>query len=109
MDHTSDIERIDGVCQAIRASCADGQTIAFVSGNFNVVHPGHLRLLKFATEQADVLVVGVNPDVTPGVTVAQEMRMDNVRSIALVNHVVRLDTPAPSFITRLRPDIVVKG
>jgi rfaE bifunctional protein kinase chain/domain len=99
----------DVVCQEVRASCRAGQTIAFVSGNFNVVHPGHLRLLKFATEQAAVLVVGVNPDSTPGVTVAQEMRLDNVRSIAFVQHVVRLEKSASDFIAQLKPSIVVKG
>ena len=109
MDHLIDISRADEVCRAIHASCASGQTIAFVSGNFNVVHPGHLRLLKFAAEQADILAVGVNPDATPGVTVPQDMRVDNVRSIAFVNHVVRLEDSATSFISRLQPTVVVKG
>jgi len=99
----------DVACREIRASCRADQTIAFVSGNFNVVHPGHLRLLKFAAEQADVLVVGVNSDSTPGVTVAQEMRLENVRSIAFVQHVVRLDKSASDFIARLKPTVVVKG
>ena len=33
--------------------------IVFVSGNFNTLHPGHLRLLRFAAECGDLLVVGV--------------------------------------------------
>ena len=33
---------------------------AFVYGNFNILHPGHLRLLKFAKESADYLVAGIN-------------------------------------------------
>jgi len=33
--------------------------IIFVSGNFNIIHPGHLRLLRFAKECGDYLVVGV--------------------------------------------------
>jgi rfaE bifunctional protein kinase chain/domain len=99
----------DVVCREIHASRRPDQTIAFVSGNFNVVHPGHLRLLKFAAEQAEILVVGVNPDHTPGVTVGQEMRLENVRSIAFVQHVVRLDKSASDFIARLKPSVVVKG
>jgi rfaE bifunctional protein kinase chain/domain len=99
----------DDVCRAIRATCGPDQTIAFVSGNFNVVHPGHLRLLRFAAEQADILVVGVNPDAAPGVTLAQEIRLDNVRSISLVTHAVRLTDSASEFIARLRPTLVVKG
>ena len=108
MDHLINTSP-DDVCQAIRASCGPDQTIAFVSGNFNVVHPGHLRLLRFAAEQADILVVGVNPDAAPGVTLAQEIRLDNVRSISLVTHVVRLTDTASEFIARLRPTLVVKG
>src|SRR5579859_5137027 len=99
----------DVVCQEIRASCRADQTIAFVSGNFNVVHPGHLRLLKFATEQADVVVVGVNADDVPGVTLPLDVRVESVRSISMVNHVVGLDVPAATFIEELKPNVVVKG
>src|SRR3954471_23638654 len=109
LDHLIDMSRADQTCQEIRASCEPDQTIAFVSGNFNVVHPGHLRLLKFAAEQADILVVGVNPDTTPGVTLAQDMRLENVRSISFVHHAVRLEDSATAFISRLQPTIVVKG
>jgi rfaE bifunctional protein kinase chain/domain len=90
-------------------ACGDSKSIAFISGNFNVVHPGHLRLLKFAAEHADVLVVGVNSDKTAGVTLPQEMRLDNVRSISVVDYAVGLDVPAATFIKALKPNVVVKG
>ena len=90
-------------------ACGDNKSIAFVSGNFNVVHPGHLRLLKFAAEQADVLVVGVNSDKVSGVTLPQDVRLENVRSISIVDHVVGLDVPANTFIEALKPNAVVKG
>jgi rfaE bifunctional protein kinase chain/domain len=93
----------------IRTACGDNKSIAFISGNFNVVHPGHLRLLKFATEQADVVVVGVNADNVPGVTLPLDVRVENVRSISMVNHVVGLDVPAATFIEELKPNVVVKG
>lgn len=109
MDQLIDTAHGDTVCRAIHASRGIGQTVAFVSGNFNVVHPGHLRLLKFAAEQADILVVGVNPDETPGVTLAQDMRLENVRSISFVQHAVRLEKPASEFIAQLEPSVVVKG
>ena len=34
----------------------------FVSGNFNVIHPGHQRLLKFAKGLGDKLIVGIDSD-----------------------------------------------
>ncbi len=103
-----DINSRDLECQKLRFAC-DGKTIAFVSGNFNVVHPGHLRLFKFAAEQADVLVVGVNSDTVAGVSVPQDMRLENVRSISMVDFAVGLEEPANEFIAALKPDVVVKG
>ncbi|MGE3302320.1 MAG: PfkB family carbohydrate kinase [Hyphomonadaceae bacterium] len=87
----------------------DRRSVAFVSGNFNIIHPGHLRLLRFATENADVLVVGVTPDGTRGVTVPEALRAEALKSIAFIDHVVLLREPAESFIAKLQPDIVVKG
>ena len=48
----------------------------FVSGTFNVLHPGHLRLLKFAKDSGERLVVGVLSDRVAGVAahVPQEFR-----------------------------------
>lgn len=94
--------------EQIRAK-AGGQRIAFVSGNFNILHPGHLRLLKFASEVADFVVVGLRPDTTNGVTVAGAMRLESIRALSLVYEAVLLDGSVSDFISLLKPDIVVKG
>ena len=52
----------DAVVLDIRRRAGIGRRIVFVSGNFNIVHPGHLRLLQFAAECGDFLAVGVNAD-----------------------------------------------
>lgn len=83
--------------------------IVFVSGNFNVVHPGHLRLLKFARECGDFLVVGVNNQNPASLTVPSEMRLEGVRAISLIDHAVLLDESPSRFIARLKPAVVVKG
>lgn len=83
--------------------------IVFVSGNFNVVHPGHLRLLRFAADCGAFLVVGVNDKSSPGTSLPEDLRLEGVKSIKLVNFAFVLhDTPA-AFIERLKPAIVVKG
>ena len=38
------------------------KNVVLVTGNFNVLHPGHIRLLKFAKSFADKLIVGVFSD-----------------------------------------------
>jgi len=90
-------------------SRADGRRIVFVSGNFNIVHPGHLRLLKFAAEAGEFLAVGINPDSTSGVTVPLTMRLEGVASLGLVGHAFELHEAPDAFIARLQPDVVVKG
>src|SRR5688500_3846230 len=60
--------------------------LVFVSGNFNVVHPGHLRLLQFAAECGDFLVVGVHDQSFPGAKLPEGMRLEGVRAISLVKH-----------------------
>lgn len=92
-----------------RARAKGAQRLVFVAGNFNVVHPGHLRLLKFAAEVGDFLVVGINPDNTPGVTIPASLRADGVQAIGFVDYGLILNEAPEHFIAKLQPDIVVKG
>lgn len=99
----------EAIAQTLRAQLSEGQRISFLTGNFNIVHPGHLRLLKFAAEIGDVLIVGVNPDTASGVTIPGALRLEGVRSISYVDHAVMLETTPEEFIAALKPDFVVKG
>ena len=82
-----------------------------VSGNFNVLHPGHLRLLRFAQELGDRLTVCVQSDRLAGdhAHVPEQLRLDGVRSISFVTESFLLDEPIGDVIERLRPEFVVKG
>ena len=84
---------------------------ALVTGNFNVLHPGHIRLLKYAKNFAKHLVVGVFSDSLAGdaVDINQELRQEAVGAIDLVDEVVLIDKPLNEFIIERRPDIIVKG
>lgn len=83
----------------------------FISGNFNVLHPGHLRLFKFAKELGDVLMVGINADSIGGsaIHVPEQMRLDNVSSNILVDETILIDKPIKIILEEIKPDIVVKG
>ena len=99
----------DVVVEEVRARAGAGRRVVFVSGNFNIVHPGHLRLLQFAAECGDFLVVGLNPDSTAGVTVPASMRLEGVQAIGIVNYAFMLSEAPQFFIERLKPEVVVKG
>lgn len=82
-----------------------------VAGNFNVLHPGHLRLLRFAKESGNELIVAVQSDRLAGKAahVHEHLRLEGVLSIAWVDEAFIFDEPLTSLIARLQPDVVVKG
>ena len=86
-------------------------TTVFVSGNFNVLHPGHVRLLRFAKELGERLIVGVCSDriAGEGAHVPEKLRLEGVECNSWVDDVFLLDEPPAEAVRRVRPNIVVKG
>ncbi len=105
------LRRLDAanLAEDIRAQAPEGARIVFVSGNFNVVHPGHVRLLQFGAQCGDFLVVGVLDEPHRSVTVPGPMRLEGVQAISLVNYACLLHVPLEEFILALQPDVIVKG
>jgi len=93
----------------IRETLGSDARIVFVSGNFNVLHPGHVRLMRFAHELGDCLVVGVNPDSAPGVGAVSADRLEAVSSNRYVAAAFAIDEKIEDVLRALRPAIVVKG
>jgi len=101
--------RTETILSELRLRSGSARKIVFVSGNFNIVHPGHLRLFHFARECGDFLVVGVNDQQPDKLPVPSEMRLEGVRAISLVDYAFLLREAPESFIARLKPAVVVKG
>jgi rfaE bifunctional protein kinase chain/domain len=97
----------DEICLSVPV----GHTVAFVHGNFNILHPGHLRLLQFAKECGDFLVVGVHTNrLAAGEALLDEThRLEAVKANNWVNYAFLLDAPPEDFVSALKPDVVVKG
>ena len=74
----------------VLANFPDGKLI-FVSGNFNVIHPGHLRLLNFAKSCGETLIVGLFPDTSPEVLVGIEDRRAGLIALECVDDVVPIE------------------
>ena len=81
----------------------------FVYGDFNILHPGHLRLLKFAKESGDYLIVGVNCDTINTKGITQDIRLESVQATSYVDESFILNVDAIEYISQNKPDIVVKG
>ena len=83
----------------------------FVSGRFNILHPGHMRLLRSAKEYGERLVVGVESDRLAGFAahLPENLRLEGLQGHSLVDEAFIFDELITDLISRLRPDIVVKG
>ena len=84
---------------------------AFVSGVFNVLHPGHLRLFKFAKQNASMLVVGIESKKMIGDNNlhSDKSRLDVVSKCEWVDKVVLIENNLEKVIKKIKPDIIVKG
>ena len=100
---------IDAIIRDIRSRVPDGREIVFLSGNFNIIHPGHLRIINFAASCGDFLVIGVNADDRGAPLLPEAMRCDSVKAIGIVDYAFVLTIPPEDFIARLHPTVVVKG
>ncbi len=96
--------------QELRPIAQVGKRIVFVSGTFNIVHPGHLRLLRFAAECGDYLVIGVLSDrLASSAHLSHDLRLEGVTAISWVDRAFVLHDAPEAFIAELRPAVVIKG
>lgn len=108
----------------------NGQGVVCVSGCFDLLHPGHVRLLEQARALGDVLVVAVQSDASVRAAADRESRAQRapakytpprpitpaaeraeiLAALAAVDCVVECDEASPrEFLGRFRPDIFVRG
>ncbi|MGK8489676.1 D-glycero-beta-D-manno-heptose 1-phosphate adenylyltransferase [Nocardia asiatica] len=96
---------------------ARGGRLVATGGCFDLLHPGHVALLRQARAMGDALVVCLNSDASvrrlkgprrPIVTAEDRARL--LTALASVDAVVEFDESTPSaLLDRLRPDVWVKG
>jgi D-glycero-beta-D-manno-heptose 1-phosphate adenylyltransferase len=102
---------------AVAGDRAEGRTIAFANGCFDLLHVGHVRYLQGAAEVADRLVVAVNDDRSvaglkgPGRPIlAGSDRAELVAALRGVDYVVLFGDPTVERLLRLlKPDVHCKG
>lgn len=97
------------VLENIKNLSARGKSLVFVWGDFNVIHPGHLRLLNFAADCGDILVVGIRPDSSPSAVIPQDLRLQGLQAISVVDYAFVLGGTPEEFIEEVKPQVVVKG
>lgn len=103
--------------ERVHAARAQGSTIVFANGCFDVLHVGHVKYLAGAQALGDVLVVGVNSDDQvaiqkgPGRPILPAVeRAEMLAALESVDYVTIFDEPTvENLLLALKPDVHAKG
>ncbi len=93
------------------------KVIVFTNGCFDILHRGHIELLRRAKKLGDILIVGLNSDnsvhLLKGINRPVQNENDRAQILAaleMVDYVLIFDEETPEqVIAEIRPDIQVKG
>src|SRR5271155_4995453 len=102
-------EQLVGVRQAWKR---EGRKVVFTNGCYDILHPGHIRLLESARSLGDVLILALNTDSSvqrlKGPTrplISQDQRAELAAALAAVDAVTFFDEDTPrDLIASILPD-----
>ena len=108
---------LQALAEVVAKARGQGRRVVFTNGCFDLLHVGHLHLLRKARSLGDMLIVGVNSDRSvrqlkgPGRPLINERdRATLLCALEPVDYVVIFDEREPGrVIRRLLPDVLVKG
>ncbi|MDZ4818307.1 MAG: D-glycero-beta-D-manno-heptose 1-phosphate adenylyltransferase [Planctomycetota bacterium] len=115
--HRGKLRQLDDLLAELARHRNDGRRIVFTNGCFDILHAGHVALLRYAKSQGDILVVGLNSDASirrlkgADRPINQEyQRIATLSEIQCVDHLLVFDDETPlRLIEAIRPDVLVKG
>jgi cytidyltransferase-related domain len=95
----------------------EGQKIVFTNGCFDLIHVGHIRCLRGAKKEGDILVVGVNSDESVRKTkkegrplMPENERLEILSALVYVDYLTIFSEPTVDEILRkIRPHVFAKG
>jgi D-beta-D-heptose 7-phosphate kinase/D-beta-D-heptose 1-phosphate adenosyltransferase len=111
------LKSLEELKSAVLQAQARGQKIVFTNGCFDILHRGHLHLLREAKALGDLLIVAVNSDRSvqqikgsARPVISQAGRAELIAALEMVDYVILFDEGDPyRLIDELRPDILAKG
>src|SRR5277367_5537559 len=91
--------------------------VVFTNGCYDILHPGHIRLLEAARSLGDILILALNTDASvqrlKGPTrplMSQDQRAELASALAAVDAVTFFDEDTPrDLIAAVLPDVLIKG
>jgi D-glycero-beta-D-manno-heptose 1-phosphate adenylyltransferase len=94
-----------------------GKTVVFTNGCYDLLHPGHVRLLEQARNLGDILILALNSDASvrrmkgpSRPMISENDRASLALSLSAVDAVTLFDEDTPrELIAEVLPDVLIKG
>ena len=91
--------------------------LGFLNGVFDIIHPGHVELIKFAGDICDKLVIGINSDTSTRKIKGKNRPINNeidrkntLMSFNYVNEVLIFNEKSPTkIINKIKPNVIIRG
>ena len=108
---------LDDLILAVQERKRSGERVVFTNGCFDLLHPGHIRLLAECRSLGDALIVAINTDASVRKNkgpsrplIPEHERAEVLAALAAVDYVTVFDEPTPrEIIAAVLPHILVKG
>ena len=108
------LEELGAIAAQARAA---GKSVVFTNGCFDLLHRGHVHLLREAKAAGDLLIVGLNSDRSVKTIkgsgrplLPQSDRVELIAAMEMVDYVVLFDEPDPyKLIAAIKPNVLAKG
>ena len=109
--------RRDELVEARAGWKREGKTVVFTNGCYDLLHPGHIRLLEQARSLGDILILALNSDSSvrrlkgpSRPLVGERDRAEVALALSAVDAVTIFDEDTPrELIAAVLPDILIKG
>lgn len=111
------IKTIENLNKALAHDRLKSNTIVFTNGCFDLLHLGHLEVIRKSKSFGDKLIIGLNTDASVKRLKGEKRPIQNedtraavLAALTLVDYVILFDEDTPlQLITDIQPDVLVKG
>ena len=111
------LKSLDEIVEITAQARRNGQIVVFTNGCFDILHRGHVHVLRKAKAAGDLLIVGLNSDRSVKAikgaarpVFPESDRIELIAAMEMVDYVLVFDEPDPyKLIATIRPAVLAKG
>ncbi|RKY34983.1 MAG: D-glycero-beta-D-manno-heptose 1-phosphate adenylyltransferase, partial [Candidatus Duberdicusella sinuisediminis] len=114
---SSKVIKVSKLASLVKTLKKKKKKIVFTNGCFDLIHPGHIKLLSSAKKYGEVLILGLNSDSSirkikgeKRPIFKEKERIEILSAITYIDYIVVFKEETPfKLIKIIKPDVLVKG